>query len=41
MIQVDNEVVLTRKVSFNESKDTEENIATISNIIQDGGATPD
>ena len=39
-IQMGNEVVLTGKVSFNKPEDTEENIATMGNIIQDGRATP-
>ena len=33
-----NEVILTRKVSFNKLKDKNDNIATRDSIIQDGGA---
>ena len=40
-IWMGNEVILTRKVSFNELKDTNENIATMRNIIQDSRAAPD
>ena len=40
-IWMGNEVVPTIKVSFDKLKDTEENIATMGNIIQDGGAAPD
>ena len=40
-IQMGNEVILTGKVSFDELKDTHENITTMGNIIKDGGATPD
>ena len=35
-----NKVVLTKKVSFDSLKDTDENIAAMGNIIQDSGATP-
>ena len=38
IIQIGNDVILTGKVSFNSSKDTNNNIATKGNIIQDGGA---
>ena len=40
-IQMGNEAALTGKVSFDESKDTDENIAAMGNIIQNGRATPD
>ena len=38
IIQMGNEVVPTGKVSFDELKDTNNNIATKDNIIQDSGA---
>ena len=41
IIQIGNEVILTRKVSFDLSKDTNNNIATKGNIIQDSRAAPD
>ena len=41
MAQIGNEVILTRKVSFNSSKDTGNNIATKGNIIQDSRAALD
>ena len=41
MIWMGNEVVLTGKVFFDKSKDTDKNIAAMGNILQDGGATPD
>ena len=41
IIWIGNEVLPARKVSFNESKDTNNNIATKGNIIQDSGAAPD
>ena len=34
MAQIGNEVIPTRKVSFDSSKDTDNNIATKGNIIQ-------
>ena len=37
MAWIGNEVILTRKVSFDESKDTKNNIATKGNIIQSSG----
>ena len=40
MIQMGNEVVLTRKVFFDELKDTDENISTMSNILKDGETIP-
>jgi hypothetical protein len=40
MIWMGNEVVPTGKVSFDELKDTKENIAAMGSIIQDGGAAP-
>ena len=36
-----NKVILTRKVSFDSLKDTNDNIATRDNVIQDGRAAPD
>ena len=39
LIQMGNTVIPTRKVSFNSLKDTNDNIATRDNIIQDGRAT--
>ena len=41
MAWIGNEVIPTRKVSFNELKDTGNNIATKGNIIQDSGAALD
>ena len=41
MAQIGNKVIPTGKVSFNESKDTGNNIATKGNIIQDSGAPLD
>ena len=41
IIQIGNEVILTGKVSFDESKETKNNIATKGNITQDSGAAPD
>ena len=41
MAQIGNEVIPTGKVSFVESKDTGNNIATKVNIIQSSGATLD
>ena len=41
MAQIGNEVIPTRKVSFNESKDTDNNIATKGNIIQSSSAALD
>ena len=41
MAWIGNEVILTGKVSFDESKDTGNNIATKGNIIQDSGAALD
>ena len=41
MAQIGNEVIPTRKVSFNKSKDTKNNIATKGNIIQSSSATLD
>ena len=38
MAWIGNEVIPTRKVSFNKSKDTDNNIATKGNIIQSSGA---
>ena len=38
MAQIGNKVIPTRKVSFDESKDTNNNIATKRNIIQRSGA---
>ena len=38
MAWIGNEVIPTRKVSFNELKDTGNNIATKGNIIQSSGA---
>ena len=39
--QIGNEVISTGKVSFDESKDTGNNIATKGNIVQDSGAALD
>ena len=41
MAQIDNEVIPTGKVSFDESKDTNNNIATKGNIIQSSSAALD
>ena len=41
MAWIGNEVIPTRKVSFNESKDTNSNIATKGNIIQSSSAALD
>ena len=41
MARIGNEVIPTRKVSFNSSKDTDNNIATKGNIIQSSGAALD
>ena len=41
IIQIGNKVIPTGKVSFNELKDTNNNIATKGNIIQDSRAAPD
>ena len=41
MARIGNEVIPTRKVSFNESKDTDNNIAAKGNIIQSSGAALD
>ena len=41
MAQIGNKVIPTGKVSFNESKDTGNNIATKGNIIQSSGAALD
>ena len=41
MAQIGNEVIPTRKVSFNKSKGTRNNIATKGNIIQSSGAALD
>ena len=41
MAWIGNEVILTRKVSFDESKDTKNNIATKGNIIQSSNAALD
>ena len=38
IIWMGNKIILTGKVSFNESKDTDEDIAAIGNILQDGRA---
>ena len=38
MAWIGNEVILTRKVSFDSSKDTDNNIATKGNIIQSSSA---
>ena len=39
MAQIGNEVIPTRKVSFDSSKDTDNNIATKGNIIESSSAT--
>ena len=41
MAQVGNEVIPTRKVSFDELKDTNNNITTKGNIIQSSGTALD
>ena len=41
MARMGNEVILTGKVSFNELKDTSNNIGTKGNIIQSSGAALD
>ena len=41
MAQIGNKVIPTRKVSFNSSKDTDNNITTKGNIIQSSGAALD
>ena len=41
MAQIGNEVIPTRKVSFDSSKDTDNNIATKGNIIQSSSAALD
>ena len=41
MAWIGNKVIPTRKVSFNELKDTDNNIATKGNIIQSSSAAPD
>ena len=41
MAQIGNEVIPTRKVSFNKSKDTSNNIATKGNIIQSSSTALD
>ena len=41
IIQIGSEVIPTRKVLFDESKNTDNNIATKGNIIQDSGAALD
>ena len=41
MARIGNEVILTGKVSFNELKDTSNNIGTKGNIIQRSGAALD
>ena len=41
MAWIGNEVIPTGKVSFDESKDTGNNIATKGNIIQDNGVALD
>ena len=41
MARIGNEVIPTGKVSFNESKDTKNNIATKGNIIQSSSTTLD
>ena len=41
IIWIGNEAIPTRKVSFNESKNTDSNIATKGNITQDSRAAPD
>ena len=41
MAWIGNEVIPTGKVSFDESKDTKDNITTKGNIIQNSGAALD
>ena len=41
MAQIGNELILTGKVSFDELKETKNNIATKGNIIQSSSAAPD
>ena len=41
MAWIGNEVIPTGKVSFNESKETKNNIATKGNIIQSSSTAPD
>ena len=41
MAWIGNEVIPTRKVFFNESKNSDNNIATKGNIIQDSGTALD
>ena len=41
IIWIGNRVIPTGKVSFNELKDTDSNIATRGNIIQNSRASPD
>ena len=41
MARIGNKVIPTGKVSFNESKDTDNNIATKGNIIQSSGTAQD
>ena len=41
LIQIGNEVILTRKVLFDKLKNADNNIATKGNIIQDSGAALD
>ena len=41
MARIGNEVIPTRKVSFDKLKDTSNNIATKGNIIQSSGAALD
>ena len=41
MARIGNKVIPTRKVSFNELKDTNNNITTKGNIIQSSGAALD
>ena len=41
MAWIGNKVILTGKVSFNESKDTDNNIATKGNIIQSSSTALD
>ena len=41
IIWIGNKVILTRKVSFDELKDTDNNIATKGNNTQDSRAAPD
>ena len=41
MARIGNKVIPTRKVSFDESKDTDDNITTKGNIIQSSSAALD